>query len=133
MKEVVNFLTANPVQYLATQGEDGKPKVRPFMFSVEREGRLWFCTNIEKDVYKQLRKNPWVEVCVSDPSFAWLRLSGRAVFEDNRDVKEACMGIPLVKGIYGAADNPIFTVFYLDEARAVLADFSGQPPKTYNL
>lgn len=133
MKEVVNFLTANPVQYLATQGEDGKPKVRPFMFSVEREGRLWFCTNIEKDVYKQLQKNPWVEVCVSDPSFAWLRLSGRAVFEDNRAVKEACMGIPLVKGIYATADNPIFTVFYLAEARAVLADFSGQPPKTYSL
>ena len=133
MKEVVQFLTANPVQYLATVDGDGKPRVRPFMFSVEHEGRLWFCTNTEKDVYAQLQANPWVEICVSDAAFTWLRLSGRAVFEDNRAVKEACMGIPLVKGIYNTADNPIFTVFYLAEARAVLADFSGQPPRSYSL
>ena len=33
MKKVVGFLTANPVQYLATVGRDGKAKCRPFMFS----------------------------------------------------------------------------------------------------
>jgi len=38
MKEVVKFLEENPVQYLATVSEDGKPKVRPFMFNLEREG-----------------------------------------------------------------------------------------------
>lgn len=133
MKETVKFLTDNPVQYLSTIGLDGKPKVRPFMFSLEREGKLWFCTNIQKDVYAQLQQNPWVELSISDASFAWLRLSGRAVFEDNRAVKEACMAIPLVKSIYETADNPIFTVFYLAEAQATLADFSGNPPKTVTL
>ena len=29
MKKVVEFLTANPVQYLATVGRDGKAKCRP--------------------------------------------------------------------------------------------------------
>ena len=35
MKKIVEFLNANPVQYLATVGRDGKSKRRPFMFSDE--------------------------------------------------------------------------------------------------
>lgn len=30
MKEIVEFLQANPVQYLATVGRDGKAKCRPY-------------------------------------------------------------------------------------------------------
>ena len=51
MKKVVAFLAANPVQYLATVGRDGKAKCRPFMFCFEQGGKLWFCTNNQKDVY----------------------------------------------------------------------------------
>lgn len=40
MQEIVEFLTANPVQYLATVGSDGKAKCRPFMFLMERERKL---------------------------------------------------------------------------------------------
>ena len=54
MKEVVEFLQANPVQYLATVGRDGKAKCRPFMFCFEKDNRLWFCTNNQKDVYKDI-------------------------------------------------------------------------------
>ena len=43
MKKVVEFLQENPVQYLATVGRDGKAKCRPFMFSAEVGGKLWFC------------------------------------------------------------------------------------------
>ena len=58
MKKVVEFLTANPVQYLATVGRDGKAKCRPFMFCFEQDGKLWFCTNNQKDVYKDMQANP---------------------------------------------------------------------------
>ena len=54
MKKVVEFLNANPVQYLATVGRDGKAKCRPFMFCFEQDGKLWFCTNNTKDVYKDM-------------------------------------------------------------------------------
>ena len=70
MKKVVEFLTANPVQYLATVGRDGKAKCRPFMFCFEQDGKLWFCTNNQKDVYKDMQANPYVEVSVSSPSYA---------------------------------------------------------------
>ena len=55
MNKVVEFLNANPVQYLATVGRDGKAKCRPFMFAGELDGKLWFCTNNTKDVYGRCR------------------------------------------------------------------------------
>ena len=60
MKKVVEFLTANPVQYLATVGRDGTAKCRPFMFCFEQDGKLWFCTNSRKDVYQDMQANPYV-------------------------------------------------------------------------
>lgn len=39
----------------------------------------------------------------------------------------------LVKGIYKTEENPIFEVFYIGNGKAILADFSGNPPKEYNL
>ena len=133
MKEVVTFLQENPVQYLATVGRDGKAKCRPFMFAGELDGKLWFCTNSTKDVYKDMQVHPYVELSVSSPSYDWIRLSGKAVFENNMAAKEMCLANPIVKGQYGDASNPIFEVFYLAEARAVIVDFSGNPPQEYSL
>ena len=70
MNKVVEFLNANPVQYLATVGRDGKAKCRPFMFAGELNGKLWFCTNNQKDVYKDLQANPNIEISVSSPEYA---------------------------------------------------------------
>lgn len=133
MKEVVTFLKENPVQYLATVGRDGKAKCRPFMFCLEQDSRLWFCTNNQKEVYADMKATPYVEVCISNSNYAWLRLSGKAVFENNMEVKEACMQNPIVKGQYETAENPIFEVFYLEDAHAVIADMSGNPPKEFSL
>ncbi len=133
MNEVVTFLQENPVQYLATIGRDGKAKCRPFMFCFERDGKLWFCTNNTKDVYKDMQENPYIEVSVSSPDYAWIRLNGKTVFENNMEVKKLCMNNPIVKGQYETASNPIFEVFYLEDAKVVIADFSGNPPKEYIL
>ncbi len=128
MQKVVEFLQANPVQYLATVGRDGKAKCRPFMFCVEKDGKLWFCTNNQKSVYKDMQSNAEIEISVSDATYAWIRLHGKAVFENNMEVKEACMNNPIVKSQYNTAENPIFEVFYLDDAHGIIADFSGNPP-----
>ncbi len=128
MQKIVEFLQANPVQYLATVGRDGKAKCRPFMFCFEREGKLWFCTNNTKDVYKDMQANPEVEVSVSSPEYAWIRLHGKAVFEDNLEVKKGALENPIVKSQYDTPENPIFEVFYLEDPHGIIADFSGNPP-----
>ena len=133
MNDVVKFLSENPVQYLATVGRDGKAKCRPFMFCFEKDGRLWFCTNNQKEVYADMQNNPYIEVCVSNAGFAWIRLNDKAVFENNMEVKQACLDNPSVKQQYQSADNPIFEVFYLVEGNATIADFSGNPPRQFEL
>lgn len=128
MKKAIEFLHANPVQYLATVGRDGKAKCRPFMFCFEKDGKMWFCTNSTKEVYKDMQANPEIQISVSSPSYEWIRLSGKAVFEDNMEVKEAALENPIVKSQYKEASNPIFEVFFLENPHGVIADFSGNPP-----
>ena len=62
------------------------------------------------------------------PEYAWVRLHGKAVFENNMAAKEMSISNPIVKGQYGEATNPIFEVFYLEDAHGAIADFSGNPP-----
>lgn len=134
MNEVVKFLKENPVQYFATIGLDGKPKVRPFQFMIEQDEKIYFCTNNEKDVYAQLEKCPYVEVTVSSPKFEWIRLNGKAVFSKDLEIKKAIIeSSGLVKSLYQTAENSIFEIFYLEDAKAIIADFSGNPPTEYIL
>lgn len=134
MNEVVKFLEENPVQYFSTIGLDNKPKVRPFQFMIEDSGKLYFCTNSEKDVFKQIENNPYVEVCVASPKFAWMRINGKVSFSNDMDIKKKIIeSSPLVKSLYKTADNPIFEIFYLEDAKAVIAAFSGNAPKEFNL
>lgn len=134
MNEVIQFLNENPVQYFATVGLDGRPKVRPFQFMLEQDGKLYFCTNNTKEVYKEMQNTPYVEIVTSSSTFAWMRLSGKVTFSNDLEIKKAIIeASPLVKSLYQTAENPIFQIFYLDEANAVIADFSGNPPKTYVL
>ena len=128
MKKVVAFLQANPVQYLATVGRDGKAKCRPFMFSFEKDGKLWFNTGNQKDVYKDMQENPNIEICVSSPDFAWIRVSGKAVFVNDLAIKAAALENPIVKANYQTPENPAFEVFYLEDPHGIIADFSGNPP-----
>lgn len=128
MEKVVAFLQANPVQYLATVGRDGKAKCRPFMFSFEKDSKLWFNTGNQKDVYKDMQENPNIEICVSSPDFAWIRISGKAVFVNDLAIKAAALENPIVKANYQTPENPAFEVFYLEDPHGIIADFSGNPP-----
>ena len=134
MKQIIDFLIENPVQFLATVGLDGKPKVRPFQFMLEEKGKLWFCTGNKKDVYAELQKQPYIEISVTSSSNAWLRLSGKVIFENNFPIKNKIIEQnELVRSIYKKGDNPDFEVFYLTEGNATIADFSGNPPQNFSL
>jgi len=131
MKEVIQFLKDSGVHYLATVGADGKPKVRPFQFMTEDGGRLCFCTSNKKKVFSEIRARPAVELCAMGPNSSWMRLSGKAVFLADAALKTKVLeASPLVKSIYKTPDNPVFEVFFIADAEAVISDFSGKPPRT---
>ena len=134
MKAVLDFLAKSQIQYFATVGLDGRPKVRPFQFMLEDSGKLYFCTSNQKKVYREIQAQPFVELCASGEGFSWLRLNGKAVFSQDLTIKEKVQEVsPLVKSIYQTPDNPEFEVFYLGEAVATISDFSGNPPQTFEL
>ena len=56
LQDVANYLDNIGIQFLATIGLDGKPKVRPMQYMILDDGKLWFCTNSEKVVYKELQR-----------------------------------------------------------------------------
>jgi uncharacterized pyridoxamine 5'-phosphate oxidase family protein len=131
---VTDFLIKSQVQYLATIGLDDKPKVRPFQFMLAEGGKLYFCTSNQKPVFQELQKHPYVEFCASGANFSWLRLNGRVVFSQDLGLKARIQeASPIVKSIYQTPDDPAFEIFYLDEAVATIADFSGNPPQTFKL
>lgn len=133
MNEVINFLKENPIQYLATVGLDNKPKVRPVQFMIEDNGKIYFCTINEKPVYKELKKTGDLELTSPSPEFVWIRISGKAKFTDDLKIKQKVINSSeLVKGLYETENNPTFEVFSI-EGNAVIADFSGEPPKEYKI
>ena len=121
------------LQYLATVGLDGKPKVRPVQYMVVRDEKLWFCTNREKAMYAEMQKLPFVDLCGSrlqdnEITTTWIRLSAEVVFpQENtdeekasvREVKKAIMQkSSIVHELYqNNPDHPLLAVFYLKDIR----------------
>jgi uncharacterized pyridoxamine 5'-phosphate oxidase family protein len=129
MDAVIKLLKENQYGFLATV-DNGKPRVRPFGFMFEEEGKLYFCTNNKKDVYQQLNTLPYVEYSLTSKDMVTLRVSGAVTFCEDMDKKEKAINASeLVKRIYKSADNPILKVFYIEHGIATISDFSGQPPK----
>ena len=61
LQEISRILSETPMCFIATM--DGtQPRVRAFQFQFEQDGKLWFCTARNKDVFKQLLANPAVEI-----------------------------------------------------------------------
>lgn len=129
MKDVIKLLKENANGYLATV-DSGKPRVRPFGFMMEEEGKLYFCTNSMKEVYRQLTVTPYVEYSVTTKDMVTIRVSGEIKFSEDIAVKEKVLNVyePVKRG-YKSADNPIFKVFYIEHGSATISDFSGMPPK----
>lgn len=125
MEEVLKFLTDNRIFYLATV-EGDKPKVRPFGFVMEYNGKLYFGTNNQKKVYHQLQNNPQFEVSTTSADGRWLRLSGKAVFDTTPATKSKALEVmPTLKKMYAVEDS-IFELFYIQDAEATFSSMSGE-------
>lgn len=131
MKEILDILNDRfAIGYLATV-DDGKPRVRPWGFMFEENGRLYFCTASNKDVYKQLTNVPYIEYSKTTKDMVWVRVSGKIHFdEDIVKKKKAFEMAPMLRDLYQSPDNPIFKVFYLEHGKAVINDFSPNPPRS---
>ncbi len=130
MTTAFEYLKANPVFHIATI--DGtKARVRPFGFSMKRNGALYFCTSKTKDVYRQLSQNPEIEISDMGHDATWLRIRGRIAFDETRDAKVQAFkeSSNLLKIYPKGADDETFVTFYFTEAVSTLFSFSEAPKK----
>ena len=75
-KDCIDFASENPVSYIATT-EGDQPRVRAFMMWFADKSGFYFHTGASKNVYRQLKTNPRIEVCFITPKFEkMMRVTG---------------------------------------------------------
>jgi uncharacterized pyridoxamine 5'-phosphate oxidase family protein len=129
MDTVFEFLKASPIFHIASVDGD-KARVRPFRFMMKRNDTLYFCTNKTKEVYKQLKQNPDIEISdMGSDGGTWLRIRGRIAFDETREAKaQAFEESPNLLNMYPkGADDETFVTFYFTEAVATIFSFTGAP------
>lgn len=135
MKKIIDFLAQTPAFYIATVDENNEPRVRPFSFVMEYNGKLTFSCGKSKKVYKQLQQNPNIEIC----SFAhttgeWIRITGKVVFTDNIEAKKKVFEVmPELKNIYQSENNPELACFYIDKGQVATYSFKSPEPTIENI
>lgn len=118
--ELIDFVNENPVGYLATT--DGEvPHVRAISVYRADENGLLFQISTIKGMYKELTKNPKLELCFNGRD-QQVRVSGTADFIDDQALREDVLkDRPFLKRLveaegYGAIQvfrvaNPVATVW----------------------
>ena len=119
MSKVNDFLTEAGVFFLTTADGD-QPKCRPLGAHMEMDGKVIFGVGDFKEVYRQLVKNPKVEIVAAKQNGHWLRYTGKAVFETDPKYAQAMLdGAPNLKSIYNETTGHKMMCFHLEEATAV--------------
>ncbi|MDR2052201.1 MAG: pyridoxamine 5'-phosphate oxidase family protein [Treponema sp.] len=125
MQEVYDFLKKTNTYYLATV-EGDQPRVRPFGTVDIFDGKLYIQTGKAKDVSKQIKANPKIEICAFDGD-KWIRVQAIAVEDDRREAKQHMLdAYPRLKDRYSADDDNTL-VLYLKDAVAVISGFTAEP------
>ena len=129
MKEVQEFLKECGVYYLATV-DGNKPKVRPFGTAEIFEDHLYIQTGKNKNVFKQIEKNPNVELCAFKDG-RWIRVSGELIADDRVEAKKDMLDKnPNLRGMYDENDDNTI-VLYFKSGKAVISSFT-EAPKEIN-
>ena len=125
IEKVYNFLNEAGVYYLATEDGD-QPRVRPFGTVLLSNGRLYIQTGKIKDVSKQIKADPKVEVCTFKDG-TWLRVAGELENDDDHEVKVAMLEkMPALKAMYSADDDNM-QMLYFKNAKATFSSFTAAP------
>ena len=131
--EILEFLNANPICYLATS-ENSRPHVRALGMILADEKGLLFQTIEGKDLPKQLLKNPEVEVCFYNrETNIQVRVLGKAVLMDDLELKKAIIEKrPFLKPwVEKNGLDPIFVFRVMDCQALVWTMATNFAPKEY--
>ncbi|MFA5072637.1 MAG: pyridoxamine 5'-phosphate oxidase family protein [Nitrospirota bacterium] len=123
-QEILNFINANPVFFLATE-DAGKPYVRGMMIIEANENGILFSTGKQKDLHQQLSKNQHVELCFYDPKMnKQIRVNGTVELTEDMDTKKKVLAkFPFLKPAVEKYGYDILAPYYLRKGKAVMWTF----------
>jgi pyridoxamine 5'-phosphate oxidase len=115
--EIISFVNANPVCYLATVEGDA-PHVRAMgMYKADERGIL-IQLSTAKGMYKELMANSKVELCFNGGG-KQVRVSGSAQFLEDQALKEEVVAArPFLKPLVEAQGYEVIKVFRVTDAVA---------------
>ena len=86
-EDFVAYLEKCGKYFVATVDVD-QPRVRPFSFCAAINGNVYFMTRKPKDVYKQLVKNPKVQIAAfPNEGMSWMRITCKLVEEETPEIR----------------------------------------------
>jgi pyridoxamine 5'-phosphate oxidase len=119
--DCLKFANENQVCFLATC-EVGNPRVRCMGFWFADESGFYFQSGTTKDLVKQIRINPNVEVCFYKASGMigeTMRVSGIAEFVEDIELKKKVISDrPFLKSFGLDYDNPVLMIFRIARGKA---------------
>lgn len=128
-QELCDIIAKAKTLFMATVDGD-QPKNRPISGHFIDGERVIFGIGGFKDVYRQLAANPKLEFVGLYDGVKWLRLTGRAVFDEaaERETHQEKMleTLPFLRKIYNAETGNKLMTFHLEDATAEVVNF--MPP-----
>jgi uncharacterized pyridoxamine 5'-phosphate oxidase family protein len=128
MDKAFEFLKQHKDLAFATVGTDNKPKIRVFQIMKldEQNRKLYFATSPKKEVYNQLKNNPFVELLAMKGNIS-VRISGKAIFDVSDEIcKEIYNTNPVLPRLYKNYQMLIY--FRVAMVELDYFDLSTEPP-----
>ncbi len=129
MEKALDFLKKNNDVAFATV-ENEKPKMRVFQIMKQCGTKLYFATAPHKEVYHQLRRNPFVEILSMNNNIS-VRADGKAEFDVSDEIcREIYDNNDILQRLYHNYDDLVY--FSLQIHNMDYFDLSPMPPLFYH-
>ncbi len=135
VNDYIKFANENPISYLATM-EGNQPRVRGFQLWYADNTGLYYSSAAGKEIYKQLKDNPKVEICFfnsKSKEMQQMRVSGTVQFVDDLEMKKKLLDArPFLKQAGLTPENPGLILFKVTKCTAHFWTFAtGNQPKKF--
>lgn len=125
MQRVYDFLKEAGTYYIATT-EGDQPRIRPFGTVDIYNGKLGIQTGKKKAFFKQIEKNPKVEICAMRGS-EWIRVAGELYADDSIEACEHMLkNYEELRSLYTPGDGNC-VVLYFKSGSAIISSFTAAP------
>lgn len=125
MQRVYDFLKEAGTYYIATT-EGDQPRIRPFGTVDIYNGKLGIQTGKKKAFFKQIEKNPKVEICAMRGG-EWIRVAGELYADDSIEACEHMLkNYEELRSLYTPGDGNC-VVLYFKSGTAIISSFTAAP------